>query len=159
MFNIGKVISSFTNVQSGMINDILRRAIPSITQAIDTRGLLDGLSKALGGTSGLPSGAAQQIAQAIAGGAGRSGLGPGVNLEGLPGALTKAMYISILLEAVEDARGKQHFNVETSINDLWVKLAKVRPKQNQELDQTLKVVSQMLKAKGDMTKAIIQNMR
>ena len=159
MFSIGKVMSSFTNVQSGMFNDILKRAIPSMSQAIDTRGLLDGLSKALSGIAGPQGGAAQQIAKAIAGGAGKSGFGTGVRLDGLADALTKAMFVSVLLEAVEDARGKQHFNVETAINDLWVKLGKVRPKQNQQMGQILDQVSGMLKQMHDMQKGIIGNMR
>jgi hypothetical protein len=101
---------------------------------MNTPGLLDGLSKLM-----------------AASGAGR--------LDQLPEALTKTMFISILLEAVEDARAKPHFNVETAINDLWVKLSKARPAQNQAMNQTLQQVTNLLKQMHDMQKSAIQNIR
>jgi hypothetical protein len=126
---------------------------------MNTPALLEGLSKLLNGASGAAGGPAQQIAQSIAAGAGKSGLGAAASLDALPAALTKAMYISILLEAVEDAREKQHFNVETAINDLWVKLSKVRPATNQQMTKVLQQVTELLKRHHDMSKSIIGNMR
>lgn len=158
MFNAGKVMSSFNNVQIGMIASILKQAIPSISHAINTPGLLDGLSKvmAAGGTP-APPGVVRQIAESLVA-APRNGLGGG-QLDQLPAALTKTMFISVLLEAVEDARAKPHFNVETAINDLWVKLSKVRPVQNQAMNQTLQQVTNLLKQMHDVQKSIIQNLR
>lgn len=159
MFNLMKVMSSFNNVQAGMIPSILKQAVPSISQTINTQGLLEGLSKMLAGSGGQSAaGAVQQVAQSI-GGFVKGGIGGPAGLEALPAALTKTMYISILLEAVEDARAKKSFNVETAINDLWVKLSRVRPAQNQNLTTLLNGVNQALKRQNDAAMSLIQNMR
>lgn len=159
MFNIAKVMSSFNNVQAGMISSILKQAVPSISQAINTQGLLDGLSKVLaGGGAAAPPSVVKQIAESL-GAAAKNGLGGASRLDQLPAALTKTMFISVLLEAVEDARAKPNFNVETAINDLWVKLSKVRPAQNQAMNQTLQQVTNLLKQMHDMQKSVIQNIR
>lgn len=157
MFNITKVMSSFNNVQAGMIPSILKQAVPSISQAINTQGLLDGLSKMMAGSGAAgPAGVVKQIAESL-GAAVQNGLGG--QLDQLPAALTKTMFIAVLLEAVEDARAKPNFNVETAINDLWVKLSKVRPAQNQAMSQALQQVTNLLTQKHDTQKSIIRNLR
>jgi hypothetical protein len=85
------------------------------------------------------------------------------NLDSVAPALTKIAYIAVLAEAIEDAKQKQHFNVETAVNDLWVKLNRVRPQQNPVLNtglsDLLSEISRITGQQSALAKTVVQNLR
>lgn len=52
--------------------------------------------------------------------------GPGASPEDAYSQAAKAMFIHALTEAADEAARKQFFNLETAINDLWIKLDPIR---------------------------------
>lgn len=112
---------------------------------------------------GSPFGALQgdlkSLAQKLGQGAARAaGSAPQVDLSGM---LAKSMFIHVLTEAADDAAKKQHFNVETAINDLWVKLDRVRPnhEQTKQLMQAMEAVTGLMKNRSAVMTGIVQNLR
>jgi hypothetical protein len=54
--------------------------------------------------------------------AGGAAAAPGVPA----GTMDKVLYLSVLRGAIQKAAESQHFNLETQINDLWVRLSQVK---------------------------------
>jgi len=86
------------------------------------------------------------------------------------GAMEKILYLSVLRGAIQKASESTHFNVETHINDLWVKLSQVRQNKSndglrkvQEIitkqSQLLQLVSDINRKYSDMARSVIQNLR
>lgn len=87
-----------------------------------------------------------------------------------PGMVEKFMYLSVLRGAMQKAAESKHFNLETQMNDLWVKLSQVRQQKSgggmekfqqlvekqAQLQQTL---ANVLKTYHYAAKSVIQNMR
>ncbi len=106
---------------------------------------------------------------------------------GAPGnasqAIGKLIFISVLQEAIDKANKNQHFNVETTINDLWTHLDSARkfsaagstssaPAPTsvtgdvQKLQQAMQkraemfnMLNNIMKQRHEMTKSIVQNLR
>jgi len=112
---------------------------------------------------------AQTLEQAFAGAVG--GMGAAQAGQGLSsGAMEKILYLSVLRGAIQKASESTHFNVETHINDLWVKLSQVRQNKSndglrkvQEIitkqSQLLQLVSDINRKYSDMARSVIQNLR
>lgn len=157
MFNLKAILASRI-VLNEDLSRILKNVFPSGQTAQSLGGVMDHLSKLLGGLAAT-NGAAAQVAQTLAGNGNAGGITV-PNLESLGPALTKIAYIAVLAEAIEDAKGKQHFNVETAVNDLWVKLSRVRPQQNPVMkDGLAELMEQVAKVMKQQTNLMQQTMR
>lgn len=75
------------------------------------------------------------IGKAIQESAGVLSKAPAASSSGLPtlpaGSLDKILYIAVLSAALQSARGAANFNLETHVNDLWVKLDQIRQQSSQ----------------------------
>jgi hypothetical protein len=90
-------------------------------------------------------------------GAGLPRQGPGPAAPALsPGVIEKVLYLSVLRGAIQKATESQHFNLETQINDLWVKLTQVR--QNKSNDDFLKLQDMVQKQSEalDMVRQVVE---
>ncbi|MDX1983843.1 MAG: hypothetical protein SFV51_26450 [Bryobacteraceae bacterium] len=160
MFNLKSILSSRI-VLNEDLSRILKNVFPSGQTGQSLGGVMDHLSQLLGGVA-ASNGAAAQVAQTLAG----NGTGGGAampNLDSLGPALTKIAYIAVLAEAIEDAKGKQHFNVETAVNDLWVKLNRVRPQQNPVMKSgiadLMEQVAKLMKQQSTLMQQTMRQMR
>lgn len=80
----------------------------------------------------------------------------------------KALYLAVLAAAMEKASTQTAFNMETAINDLWIKLGNIRNDkqsvgkiaemvgQQQQMQQQL---TQTLQKLGQMSQQIVQNLK
>ena len=73
------------------------------------------------------------------------------------GDIEKLLYLSVLRGAVEKASGAVHFNLETQINDLWIKLGQLRQnKSNAKLLKLQEMMSKESQLQQALTSAIRQ---
>ena len=112
--------------------------------------------------------ATKAIEQAL--GASGGGAAAGAVTPFPPDAIEKLMYLSVLRGAMRKITESKHFNLETQINDLWVKLSLLRQQKSgdsvQKLQQAIEkqshlqqAVAAILKAHHDTIKNTIQNIR
>ena len=81
---------------------------------------------------------------------------------GLAGMAQKAIFIGTLQQAIQKAASQQNFNLETAINDVWIKLSGLRPqgrKDLQELNQMFQMLEGISRQMNEMQKSAIRNMR
>jgi len=125
-----------------------------------------GVSGGTGGRAGMAAGGGKSTMPAYGGGAKWGDVtlkrGTGAVSGALAGMAQRAIFISTLQQAIQKAATQQSFNMETSINDLWVKLSALRPQGRQdlqELEQMFHMLEGIMKQRHDMAKGVIQNIR
>jgi hypothetical protein len=176
--------TSGVGVVSGAVSDLSKStgAMGEIGKLLDglvtkpnTGGLAGGIGKSmqkildqLSREKGIPTGLMPMDFFDGKGGAGGKSVSPspggagGGAGGGLAGMAQRAMFIAALQQAIQKAASQQNFNMETAINDLWVKLSGLRPQGNQniqQLNQMFGMLEGMIKQMHDMQKGVIQNMR
>jgi hypothetical protein len=110
----------------------------------------------------------KSLEQAFGSAAGGSGAAAGSGA--IPGAVEKLMYLSVLRGAMQKAAESKQFNLETQMNDLWVKLSQVR--QHKSSDNALKLqqviekqsqvqqtISNIMKQFHDASMSVVRNLR
>ena len=150
------------------------RAAAGAAGMIDKLGLNRELSKVMAaaesgmGLEGSLKSLTKMLEQAF--GAVGGGAPAGAAQSSLPGAMEKLMYVSVLRAAMQKAAESKHFNLETQMNDLWVKLSQVKQQKSSEsalrLQQVIEkqahmqqIISNIMKAHHDAAKSAIQNIR
>lgn len=107
----------------------------------------------------------EQAFGGVAGG-GPAAAGPGA----IPGAVEKLMYLSVLRAAIQKASETKNFNLETQMNDLWVKLSQVRQHKSSESalklqqviekqSQVQQTISNIMKSFHDASMSVVRNLR
>lgn len=136
------------------VSRVLQNVTPQVGQAMQQllSGSVEGLAQALSGAKPAAAGgtAAQAITQTV----------------------SKAMFVAVLSDAIEDAKGKSHFNLQTAINDLWVRLSVLKdqggePQRNllklqqllEKQAQAMGAASNVLKQAHDSRRSVIRNLR
>lgn len=122
-----------------------------------TGGKVGAAAAAGGAMGGMSGGVGGKAGAAAAGGAMAGGMGGG-----LAGMAQKAIFITTLQQAIQKAASQQNFNLETAINDLWIKLSGLRPQGRQdlqELNQMFQMLEGIARQMNDMQKNAIRNMR
>jgi hypothetical protein len=87
-----------------------------------------------------------------------------------PGIMEKVLYLSVLRGAIQKATQSHHFNLETQINDLWVKLSQLRQNRSnkeflklqelfQQRQESSSLLSRILKQYSDTAQSLISNMK
>jgi len=160
------MFGSLTKLMGGMpgiVSKVLGKAPIAGAVGGPLSGVLGDIGKLLEkNVQGSPFGALQgdlkSLGQKLAQGARAAAPPQPVDLSGM---LAKSMFIHVLTEAADQAAQKQHFNVETAINDLWIKLDRVRPnhEQTKQLLQAMEMMTGLMKNQDSMMKGIAQNLR
>jgi hypothetical protein len=72
-----------------------------------------------------------------------------------------AMFIHALAEAADEAAKKPSFNLETAINDLWIKLDRMRPQKEQmrTMKDMMEAISGTIRTQSELARKIAQNLR
>lgn len=153
----------------------LGKGATNIAQLLDKTGFSKELSKVmLAAESGLGldstlKSMAQSFEQVL--GSAPGGLGAAQAGQGLSsGEMEKVLYLSVLRGAMQKASESKHFNVETHINDLWVKLSQVRQSKSNEgllkvqallakQSQLMQMLSDISRKYNDAARSVIQNLR
>lgn len=81
-------------------------------------------------------------------------------------ALTeKALFIAVLTGAIDKAAGQQTFNLETAINDLWLKLGNLRTDKkavgqlSQQMQSMQGELTQILQRVNELNKSMINSLK
>ncbi|MBN8733035.1 MAG: hypothetical protein J0L64_21045 [Acidobacteria bacterium] len=149
---IGKATKSITAGMAAALQGMGGKTGPAAAG-----GAMGGMGGGMGGKFGPPGGMAGGKAGAAAAGGAMAGMGGG-----LAGMAQKAIFISALQQAIQKAASQQNFNMETAINDLWIKLSSLRPQGRQdlqELNQMFQMLEGIARQMQEMQKNAIQNMR
>jgi hypothetical protein len=141
---------------------------------IDKLGLTKELSKVMAaaesgmGLEGSLKNLTKVFEQAL--GAAGGGIAAGAAQSVNQGSIEKLMYLSVLRGALQKAAESKHFNMETQVNDLWVKLSQVKQQKSSEstlrLQQMIEKQAQMqqmlsniMKAYHDAATSVIRNIK
>lgn len=111
----------------------------------------------------------KNLVQTLQGALGGSAAGQGATPAFAPGAMEKVLYLSVLRAAIQKATETPHFNMETQINDLWVKLSNIRRQKPsgdfqklqelmQKQSELMKMLSQIIMKYDQSAKNIIQSL-
>lgn len=136
------------------------KAVQSAAGAIGGKAGAGAVSGAMSGMIGGKAGAAAAAGGGVAGG-GMGGAMAGMG-GGLAGMAQKAIFITTLQQAIQKAATQQNFNLETAINDVWIKLSGLRPQGRQdlqELNQMFQMLEGISRQMNEMQKSAIRNMR
>lgn len=134
-----------------------------------------GISSELGklmGAAETGSGLGPQVTnllQTLQAALGASQAGQGAASAGAVGAMEKVLYLSVLRAAIQKATATPHFNLETQMNDLWVKLSNLRQQKPsgdfqklqemmQKQSELMTMLSQIVKKYDATAKNIIQSL-
>lgn len=162
MGEIGKLLDGIVSKPnsggpSGGLTKAMKKILDQLSQdKVLPKGLMPtDFFEGAGGKQFTPGAGGKSITP---GAGGASGIAGGA----LSGMMQRTMFIAALQQAIQKAASQQNFNMETAINDLWVKLSGLRPQGNhnmQELNQMFGMLEGMMKQMNDMKKGVIQNIR
>lgn len=154
----------------GSLSRVLSRAVgPLVSDQVGR--VLQGVTPQVGQVmQQLLSGSVEGLAQSLAGA--KPPMLGGTAAQSMTQIVSKAMYVAVLSDAIEDAKGKQHFNLQTAINDLWVKLSVLKdqggePQRNllklqqllEKQSQAMGAISNVAKQMNDSQRSVIRNLK
>lgn len=150
------------------------RAAAGAAGMIDKLGLTKELSKVMAaaesgmGLEGSLKNLTKVFEQAL--GTAGGGVAAAVAQTANQGAIEKLMYLSVLRGAIQKAAESKHFNLETQMNDLWVKLSQVKQQKSSESmlkvqqamekqAQAQQVLSNIMKTYHDAAMSVVRNLK